>query len=1194
MRTTFKLLSLLLSLAVGSATAMAQDCYVYLKITGTNGWATPTVWAWANPGQVNCNATEDWPGDEMESSGENLYKWTAPAGKTPTNILFSNGKSSVNGDADKTKTGDLVFKNGATYIIDNPDAGSSPSGVKIEGGQNDDDVTDITKLPNYADGNEFFYVYVGDHNWSNLHVWAWNAQAGQNIIPSDEGLSFPGRAMVPVEGFPGYYVWTINNGEVPAKIIVSGNDKDSSEKKIIDEVDYSRGAIYNITGDSPGNFTTDTSHDYSQAPVIGNDTPGNTALGAVTSYAETMHGVKFLCEHGTLELTLYGEGVVKVLSSLNGHSQSERRSITVSALPAGSFDRIADNEDHYLLSTPQMEVKVSKSTGLVSFYAPGNSGSPLLAETTGFYNIAGNVKATFSAPSSNGFYGAGYSGNFNMINHSLPMNNKQTGGWPDNDNSFLHNICIPYVTADNGYGILFDNHYLGSTLRPGKSFTYTSATPDAVAYYYVAGGNARKVLENYTSLTGRQELPPYWALGYITSRYGYKSPEEAISAVNNIRNIDIPVDGLVLDIFWQGDNTNAYGMGRLDWGSLFSNGQEMTRNLLSQGVNTILITEPFFNNSLATTQEMINKGYAADTHVDANSGMSWMCGSSGASLIDVTNPEALEWMWGYYKKLTDQGVTGWWMDLGEPEGYDLNNDTRHKNGTPRQVQNEYGQLWSEGIYNAWKRDFPDMRPFFMPRSGTAGMQRFATFPWTGDIRRSWNGLKVQVPSLLNMSMAGVGYLGCDIGGFSASGNNEALYKRWVGFGCFSPMLRTHVDNANNGQCWAEPYYCSAEGQAQVRYLINMRYSYLPYIYTASYDYTSQGTPMCRPLNFEGDIALKDNTDGYFFGHDIIVAPVVSDNGNSSVTLPATYGTDMERAELWLDITDENAPKGDSDIKHAGETVNFNSVPFDRVPKLARIGSIVPRYGKTSYSNTSELDASEPIYLEVYSRLNVDDVATGHMFEDDHVSTSSISDGKYNDLKFNLYVGTDNLFTIYCDRDNNGLEWEADRPVIVHFPLWRSNYPEVRTDAIYKTRQYSDPVDHVTSATKELFDKATHAQYVDNTGYYIKTVWPKDAPSMRFYTFDSTVTGIGGIGAGNHNPALSFGSDSGKLHVYFTADEDGVTAEVNVIDLMGRSVAATTVTTDSGSNDVIFDVTPGIYIVTVNMDRVSVTGKALVR
>ncbi len=1197
MRTTLKMLSLLLLLLSGAAQAMAEDICIYLKITGNNGWATPTVWAWSDPGAVNCNVNGTWPGDVMEALGDNTYKWTAPAGKVPTNLLFSNGTNSEGGSADKTKTADLKFLNGATYIIDSPTNNSRPSSVKTEGGnqgggetggETGDDV-DISLLPNYAPDCEFFYVNLGSYSWSDLRVWAWSSAI--DCIPSEEGLVFPGRLMEPVKGFPGYYVWAINNGEVPDQIIISGN----GQQKITGDETYRRGAIYNITGNSTGSFTVDTSHDYSKAPVLGGDTPASTALGAVQSCTETEHGVKFVCENGTLELTLYGDGVVKVLSSLNGQSQTERRSITVSASPENTFASITEDDAYYTLSTPQVVVKVAKASGLVGFYSNDNESSPLLAETSGFYNNAGSVKATFSAPDSKGFYGGGYFNTFNLINKSLSMNNHQTGGWPDNDGSFMHNICIPYVTADNGWGILFDNHYLNSTLKPGTRFTYSSSTPDAVAYYFVAGGNSRKVLENYTHLTGRQELPPYWALGYISSRYGYVNSADAENAIDGIKNLNIPLDGIVLDIFWQGDAKNAYGMGNLNWGGLFKDGPEMTRRFLNdKNVNTILITEPFFNNALATTQEMINKGFAADTHVDANSGMSWMCGGSGASLLDVTNPEANEWMWTYYKARTDEGVTGWWMDLGEPEGYDLNNDTKHKNGSPQQVQNEYGQLWSEGIYNAWKRDYPDRRPFFMPRSGTAGMQRFATFPWTGDIMRSWNGLAVQLPSLLNMSMAGVGYLGCDIGGFRANYNDENMYKRWMAFGCFSPMLRTHVDNYNNGACWAEPFYCTKEGQDQVRTLINMRYSYLPYIYTGAYLYTTQGTPLCRPLNFEGDTSLDNEVSGYFFGPDMIVAPVVNEAGSVSVTLPAAYGEDMERAQEWLDITDENARKTVNDIKLAGQTVNFSSVAYDKVPKLVRLGSIIPRYHKEKFSNTKELDEAEPICLEVYSKLDVDDVACGSMFEDDHVSATSLANGNYNNLKFEMRVGTHNFFTITCERENNGHEWSVDRPVIVHFPLRSDIYPEVRSEHVPMTRAADKVVtDHERKFNKSEFDAAKYAHYADETGYYIKTVWPKDAPSMRFYTFDSSITGIESIGGGDHNMTLSMSTTDGQLHVYFSAD-GGVDADVKVVDLAGRTVATTSVVTIEGTNHETFNLAPGIYIVNVNLPNASATGKALLR
>ena len=150
----------------------------------------------------------------------------------------------------------------------------------------------------------------------------------------------------------------------------------------------------------------------------------------------------------------------------------------------------------------------------------------------------------------------------------------------------------------------------------------------------------------------------------------------------------------------------------------------------------------------------------------------------------------MDWMWQFYKARTEDGVGGWWLDLGEPERHD--GDSHHKGGTVEQVHNEFGNLWIERVYRGLKEDFPNVRPFLMPRAGTSGMQRYSVFPWTGDIKRSWAGLQAQVPALVSAGMSGIGYMGSDVGGFSVENNytDPSLYLRWIEMAVFSPMMRT--------------------------------------------------------------------------------------------------------------------------------------------------------------------------------------------------------------------------------------------------------------------------------------------------------------------------------------------------------------------------------------------------------------------
>ena len=165
-----------------------------------------------------------------------------------------------------------------------------------------------------------------------------------------------------------------------------------------------------------------------------------------------------------------------------------------------------------------------------------------------------------------------------------------------------------------------------------------------------------------------------------------------------------------------------------------------------------------------------------------------------AGMFDVSNPATREWLWSRYKTLTEDGVEGWWGDLGEPEVHPLT--MWHHNGeSAAQYHNVYGNEWSRIIYEGFKKEFPNKRLMLLMRGGTAGLQRYNVFPWSTDVSRLWGGLQPQVKIMLNSSLSGLAYMSSDIGGFAVDPANPLdaeLYVRWLQMGAFTPTFRTHA------------------------------------------------------------------------------------------------------------------------------------------------------------------------------------------------------------------------------------------------------------------------------------------------------------------------------------------------------------------------------------------------------------------
>ena len=511
-----------------------------------------------------------------------------------------------------------------------------------------------------------------------------------------------------------------------------------------------------------------------------------------------------------------------------------------------------------------------------------DGGVPRVIGDNGMRRDSLNRKWVSVATMSNGaFYGAGERGyKLNLQGDTLIMYNKQNYGYTAGENRIKQmNICMPFVISDQGYGIFFDDYAAAWLAVENGTLTYSTEGKEDIDYYYINGnGSIANVVEQWTALVGRQQLPPVWALGYITSKYGYKTEAETRSVIDSLKRGGYPLDGVVLDLYWYGKEED---MGRLAWDAdQWPDHKGMLRDFKKCGVNTVIISQPYIlsnGRGADNFNYLSNHGMLAKDSLGGIHPVTIWVGQGGT--LDVANPDTKAWLRDRYSALTDEGVTGWWGDLGEPEVHP--EGAIHANGkTAREYHNQYGNDWSEIIFNLFQDKYPDTRLMTMMRGGTAGLQRYNVFPWSTDVSRSWGGLKPQVNIMLNSGMSGLGYMSHDVGGFAVDSANPVdpeLYVRWLQLGTFSPVLRTHstVD--------AEPYHYPQQEKI-LKSLIDERYKWLPYNYTLAYENAAKGWPLVRPLNFHGGNVTQDNADEYLWGHDLLVAPVLEQGADKRVVV----------------------------------------------------------------------------------------------------------------------------------------------------------------------------------------------------------------------------------------------------------------------------------------------------------------------
>ncbi len=648
----------------------------------------------------------------------------------------------------------------------------------------------------------------------------------------------------------------------------------------------------------------------------------------------------------------------------------------------------------FVIESPTTTVEVNKNTGKVTFYDADKN--LLLSEADGMMKDGDEQTVSFLTPEGDHFYGAGERGHRLTLNGSeLMMWNRANYGYTDGDDRISQaNICIPYLVSDNGYGLLIDDYAKARLTVGNDTILYRTISTKPLSYYFINGdGTLAGATNSFAELTGHQPLPPFWTLGYITSKYGYHNQKEAYGAIDSLKQRDYPVDGMVLDLYWYGVETD---MGRLEWDKeKWPDHKKMLSDMNDKGIHIVPIHQPYINKTGAMDNYTLldNKGLLTKDGEGKTKDVTTWVGEAG--MFDISNPATRDWMWQRMKPLTAEGLSGWWGDLGEPEVHPL--EIVHANGeTAEEYHNVYGNEWSKMIYEGLRKDFPDMRPMLMMRGGTTGLQRYGVFPWTSDVSRSWGGLQAQNKLLLSSSLSGLGYMSNDVGGFAVDPENPydpELYVRWIQAGTFSPILRTHAQDR------PEPYHYPDQ-ESIIKKFIRMRYEWLPYNYTLAYENAVYGMPLMRTLNFHGDNEDKakyaDISDEYLWGQSILVAPVMQQGARSrKVVFPEGK---------WIDWNNPSKT-------YKGGTEATVAAPLSTLPLFVKDGSFIPQFTK-KIENTSEYDPSI-ITVKYFPRK---EWSTYRMYDDNRISPTSLETGEY---QLTTFSGSKQGTEIYVNIDSEG-------------------------------------------------------------------------------------------------------------------------------------------------------------------------------
>jgi alpha-glucosidase len=547
--------------------------------------------------------------------------------------------------------------------------------------------------------------------------------------------------------------------------------------------------------------------------------------------------------------------------------------------------------------------------------------------------------------------------------------NTDTFSYPVGTDPIYQSVPFFYAMRDgHAYGLFFNNTFrtwfdMGKTSPHRYTF---GADGGELDYFVFTGGKERtpkKILEDYANLTGKTPLPPIWALGNHQSRWSYFPEKRVREIADGFRSRRIPADAIHLDI----DYMDGYRIFTWDK-KRFPDPTKLIGDLKSDGFRTVLIVDPGIK--VDPNYEVYAEGKRRGIFVKGPDGseLNRNVWPQASAFPDFTDPKAREWFGASYRGHIDEDIAGFWVDMNEPGVFLTDRtakpdtfhhpdktfpyDTPHVGdglpGTHKRYHNVYGMQMARATFEGVKKLRPEKRPFVLTRAGFAGVQRFSAV-WTGDNYASWDHLALSIPMLANLSVSGVPFVGADVGGFNDRPSGE-LYTRWLQAAVLTPFLRSHsVGWAGN----KEPWEFGEEYTAINRASIELRYKFLPYLYSLFREHERNGQPVMRPLwyEFPSDKLTYLVSDVFMVGPDVLVAPIVKEGmRHRDAYFPA--------GAAWINWwTGERLEGGKQHRIQA---------PLDTLPLFVRAGAVIPTQNVIQHTDQM---AGVPLTLNVAAGID---------------------------------------------------------------------------------------------------------------------------------------------------------------------------------------------------------------------------------
>ncbi len=489
-------------------------------------------------------------------------------------------------------------------------------------------------------------------------------------------------------------------------------------------------------------------------------------------------------------------------------------------------------------------------------------------------------------------------------------------------------LQVPFVLNPHGQGWYFDGAAIMmlSFGGEGKSFM-TTIKDDKFVLYTFLEENPKDVLEKYTTLIGRQPELSDWAYGVWVNLL--EGQDSVLAKASRLKQKDMPVSAVWL--FDMDDPNTSTGWPYWSRG-IYTDYRKLTDSIHSLGFKALTYLRPFgykdllyykFDNPFYRLYDSLGVVLHSQKDLPGPRYSTFM----KEGQYDFYNPLMGKlWKDVLTELLIKDNFDGWMEDFGDI-GYALDNE---KNiwepldfGLEYPVSNDeyanaYPLVYHKLTHELSSEIKPDIATF--SRSGFAGSASFSRMIWAGDQHANWDkhlGYPSAISSGISCGLSGYGNWTCDI---LCDSPSRELWKRWVQFAAFTPLMRDHLWT---NKPTAIDIWTDNESFQYFKHYARIHMELVPYIQNAAKEYRETGTPIIRHmmLEFPDDKETYDCEYQYMFGEKYLVAPVVVEGA----TTKKVYFPEGEWKDFW----------SKKKIQSKGEWMEVDA-PVDYIPVFERL------------------------------------------------------------------------------------------------------------------------------------------------------------------------------------------------------------------------------------------------------------------